>query len=305
MKVLVVGGSGFVSGTLAARAVAQGHEVWVVTRGQRPLPAGVHSLVVDRGDRTRFRETVREAGTRWDLVADCIGYIEDDMRQDLEVFPDLTPRFVFISTDFVYNPARRVFPQPEQTDHYLTEGYGGGKRACERLLERSAPPSFSWTVLRCCHIYGPGSRLGCLPACSRDPQLLDRIRRGEPLRLVGGGYFLQQPLYVEDLAATILSAATAERAARRICNTAGPEIVESRAYYEIIAAQVGRKASFEELAVDRYLADHPEHASFLCHRIYRLDSLAAAGLEVPSTPPGRGLAAHVAAELASAQKPPQ
>jgi nucleoside-diphosphate-sugar epimerase len=298
VKILIVGGSGFVSGTLARRAVAEGHQVWVVTRGQRPLPGGVTGLAADRADRRVFRSVVEGAGVRWDLVVDSICYKPDDMRQDLVVFPGRASHFVFVSTDFVFDPARRILPQPEESEHYLDSGYGGEKRLCELELERSAPAGFPWTVFRCCHIYGPGSRLGCLPAHSRDPELLARIRRGEPLRLVGGGYFLQQPLFVEDLAALILSAAGSQRASNQIFNVAGPEIAESRRYYEEIAAVLGKGASFEELPVDRYRAEHPEHLSFLCHRIYRLDRLQEAGLRVPATPLRAGLEEHVKGVLA-------
>ena len=41
MKLLILGGSGFVSGRLAQIAAAQGHEVWCVTRGNRPIPEDV------------------------------------------------------------------------------------------------------------------------------------------------------------------------------------------------------------------------------------------------------------------------
>lgn len=303
VKILIVGGSGFVSGTLARRAVADGHRVWVVTRGQRPLPPGVSGLAVDRGDRVAFRDAVTRTGERWDLVVDSICYKPDDMRQDLAVFPGRASHFVFVSTDFVFDPARRVFPQPEESEHYLDSGYGGDKRVCELELERNAPAGFPWTAFRCCHIYGPGSRLGCLPGHSRDPELLARIRRGEPLRLVGGGYFLQQPLFVEDLAALILSAPGSARAANRIFNAAGPQIAESRRYYEEIAAVLGKSASFEELPVDRYRAEHPEHLSFLCHRIYKLDRLQESGLRVPATPLRAGLEAHVRGVLAEETPP--
>lgn len=298
MKILIVGGSGFVSGTLARRAVAAGHQVWAVTRGQRPLPAGVTPLTTDRANRQAFHDVVSKAGQHWDLVVDSICYTLEDMRQDLAVFPGRASHFVFISTDFVYDPARRVFPQTEETQHYLADGYGGNKRLCELELQGKAPAGFPWTVFRCCHIYGPGSRLGCLPAHSRDPELLARIRRGEKLRMVGGGHFLQQPLFVEDLAALILSVAGCGKASRRIYNAAGPEIAESRRYYEDIAAELGTVASFEELPVDRYRAEHPEHASFLCHRICRLDGIVESGLQVPSTSLRAGLKAHVASVVA-------
>ncbi|MDP6453177.1 MAG: FtsX-like permease family protein, partial [SAR202 cluster bacterium] len=47
---------------------------------------------------------------------------------------------------------------------------------------------------------GPGSLLGCLPEHGRDPELIEKLQAGDTLRLVGGGHFLQQPIYAEDLA---------------------------------------------------------------------------------------------------------
>ena len=68
MKLLVIGGSGFVSGTIARTAVAQGHEVWTVTRGRRQAPPGVHTIVADRKDAAAFRAAVAGARTSWDLL---------------------------------------------------------------------------------------------------------------------------------------------------------------------------------------------------------------------------------------------
>jgi hypothetical protein len=53
----------------------------------------------------------------------------------------------------------------------------------------------------------------------------------------------------------------------------------------------------EELPVAEYLRAHPEHRSFLCHRIYNLDKLKAHGLAVPATLIEDGLRAHVAGEM--------
>ena len=51
---LIVGGSGFLSGTLARTAVARGHRVWTITRGRQALPAGVIGLQADRRDPARL-----------------------------------------------------------------------------------------------------------------------------------------------------------------------------------------------------------------------------------------------------------
>ena len=43
LHLLLIGGSGFVSGMLTRVAVAEGHRVWAVTGGQRPMTAGGQS----------------------------------------------------------------------------------------------------------------------------------------------------------------------------------------------------------------------------------------------------------------------
>lgn len=50
MRLLILGGSGQLSRRVAELAVSQGHQVWTVTRGRRPVPAGCTSLIADRSD---------------------------------------------------------------------------------------------------------------------------------------------------------------------------------------------------------------------------------------------------------------
>ena len=292
-NILIIGGSGFVSGTLARTALNQGHQVWTMTRGQRPVPDGVTSLVVDRKDQDAFARVVTGTGLQWDLVVDCIGYDLADARQDVALFRDRAQQFVFISTDFVYEPSRRRFPQAEESDYYLTEGYGGKKRLCELEFLNAETGGMAWTILRPCHIYGPGSLLGCLSLHSRDPELIAKLRAGETLKLAGGGHFLQQPILARDLAALILSVFGNETCNQQIYCAAGPDMIESRTYYRLIADVLGVALSIEETPVDQHLAAQPGLAPFLCHRIYDLTKLKSSGLAVPSTPIEQGLAEHV------------
>jgi len=298
MDILIIGGSGHVSGAVARAALADGHAVWAVTRGKRPLPEGVTSLVADRHDDGALEAAVVGAGMTWDLVVDCICYDVPDIRQDIRLFRDRTACFVLVSTDFVFHPFHRRFPQPAESDHFLTledgfSAYGSRKRLCELELVEGDTQGFSWAVVRPCHIYGPTSELGCLPLHGRDPDLIRTLRAGAPIQLVGGGHFLQQPILAGDLAETILSVAGNSAADGRIFNTAGPDIIESRRYYQIVADVLGVGLNVEEIPGDAYLAEHPERASFLCHRIYDLAPLAGAGLSVPSTSIEDGLRFHV------------
>jgi nucleoside-diphosphate-sugar epimerase len=306
MDMLVIGGSGHLSGAVVRAALEGGHQVWALTRGQRSVPKGATALVADRHEPGAMEAAIAGQERVWDLVVDCICYDLPALRQDLELFCRRARQFVLISTDFVYHPAHRRFPQPEEASHWAgaeITPYGHKKRLCELELSAAHTVDLGWTVLRPCRIYGPTSELGCLPLHGRDPQLIAKLRAGHPLQLVGGGHFLQQPILAEDLARTILSIGGNPEVCGKIFNTAGPEVIESRQYYQLIAEILGVELQVEEIPVSTHLAAHPEAAPFLCHRTYDLDRLAASGLSVPATPVAAGLRQHVEGLLARKAAP--
>lgn len=294
LNILLIGGSGFVSGTLARTAVAAGHKVWAVTRGQRMLPRGISPLLVDRRDRATFASTIGALAQHWDLVVDSIGYEVEDAEQDLSVFGERAGHLVFISTDSVFDPHWRRLLQSEESDHYLTHGYGGKKRQCELAFLNGDTGSMKWTILRPCHIYGPGSLLGCIPHQSRNPQLLEVMRAGEPLSLLGGGHFLQQPIFAADLAQTILSCYGNPNTPNQIYMTVGPDLIEARDYYRIIGDIIGVPVQFAEASVQEFLMTNPDRSFFVGHRYYDISKLRSHGLHVPSTPLVQGLREQVA-----------
>lgn len=294
LRVLLLGGSGFVSAAIARQALAQGHQVTVVTRGIKPLPAGVCALKADRTIPGSLEAALAASKKEFDLVVDCIGYQAADARQDLALFANRCRHLVFISSDFVFDPEKRQFPQPESNDFFLTDdSYGANKRRCELEFLQFTDDFSHWSILRPCHIYGPGSRLGCLPEHGRDPDLIERIRNENPLRLVGAGKFLQQPIFVDDLARLALSCPFSPCSCRQIYHCAGPDIVESVTYYQILAELLGSSLNVEEVPVLTYLRGHPEHKSFLCHRVYDLQKIRMDCLHVPATSLRAGLKIHL------------
>jgi nucleoside-diphosphate-sugar epimerase len=290
---LLIGGSGFVSGTLAREAMETGWEVWAVSRGKRPVAAGVHALVADREDVAEMSRVIGGAGVRFDLAVDCIAMEPAHARADLEILRGRAAQLVLISTDFVYDPVGRQFPHPESATRYVTaDNYRGNKRRCELVLGES-DGSLPWTVFRPSHIYGPGSELGCLPPDNRDEQLIEKILAGKTLPLVAANA-LQQPVFALDLARLILSVKDNLNAHNRIFNAAGPDVVEARRYYEIIAESLGVPLRTSEVPVGEFVAANPSTAAFVCHRVYDMSSARIAGLRLPSTPIEVGLRAHVA-----------
>jgi nucleoside-diphosphate-sugar epimerase len=114
--------------------------------------------------------------------------------------------------------------------------------------------------------------------------------------LSGRRFFLLRFL-ARDLARTILSMEGKSETIGQIFNVAGPDIVTSREYYQIIARLLGVRVEILETPVDEYAREHPEAAPFLCHRFYDLSKLNRTALHIPATCLEDGLRQHVSSLL--------
>lgn len=294
MKLLIIGGSGGLSGCLARMAMDKGHQVWAVTRGKRPLPQGVRSICADRGDKEMLGRALLEQKVTWDAAFDCICMNPFHAQEDLEILPSVTKRLVVISTDSVYDPLHKKVPQTEETDYYEQgDDYAGNKRKMEEVFLAAEEPGFHWTIFRPGHMYGPGFVLGCYPEHSRQTDLLDHIRSDRPLGLVGGGNYLTQPIFVEDLAESMLESVGRPGAYGEIFCIGGPQAVPNRAYYELIGQITGHPVSIENVPLEGYREAHPQYSGHLCERCYCLDKLKGAGIKLPDTPLEEGLRRHI------------
>ena len=294
MRLLIIGGTGQLSGRVTALAKAAGHEVWVLNRGSKPVPSGVHALVADRGDDSAVRCALDAASVTWDAVLDCICMSADDARQDMSLLAGRTARLVVVSTDSVYHPAHKTVPQDENAPVYLDDGgYGARKRQMEEIFLAADTP-IRWTIFRPGHIFGEGFLPGCFPEQSRQRTLLDHMRQGKPLRLVGGGKYVIHPIYVDDLARVMLECISNPAAEDEIFCIGGPDIVTNAEYYRILGRILGHPAVIEAIPEEGYLAAHPECSGHLCQRAYSLEKLARTGIRLPETTLEEGLRRQVA-----------
>ena len=291
-RLLILGGSGFISGALATAALQSGYDVTVVTRGRRPVPMGVHALTADRTqpgalEAALAAEKRRTGRKEYSLVVDCIGYRPADALQDIALFGHQGTHLVFLSDDAVYDPARRTFPQVSEGAFYVEDGSPAGlKRRCETLFLQAAP-DFAWTILRPTLVLGPGRQEGLFPPFAPLHETIAAFKAGRPIPLAGGGHWLVQPLCVFDLAEIILGCPKASGARGRIFDCGGPRILEERQLYLLMAEQLSVEASFEEVSREGL---PPEAVSALCHRFYCNTPLAVAGLPVPAHTPAQAIA---------------
>lgn len=179
MKILVLGGSVFLSREVAVQAMARGHEVTCANRGSSGShPEGARHVVLDRAVDTDpaagpWAELAAADGG-WDAVVD-VSRTPSWVRTALAALGDVAGHWTFVSTINVYAELDRpggtpadtplqVPPGPDEGDHgdlddtADPEGYGRNKVACEHAVrERMGGRAF---VVRPGLIVGPGDPSG-------------------------------------------------------------------------------------------------------------------------------------------------
>jgi nucleoside-diphosphate-sugar epimerase len=138
VSVLVLGGTGWLSREVAAHAVARGHDVTCLARGQAGAPPTGASLVL--GDRSRPDAYAGLPEGSWDLVVDVTsqpGYVRSAVR----ALSDNARHWVYVSSCSVYrdnsepgaDESAEILPGLA-ADEATLEQYGEGKVACEDAL---------------------------------------------------------------------------------------------------------------------------------------------------------------------------
>lgn len=144
MRILVLGGTGFVGRHIVDAARERAHEVTVFNRGRRPTPwDDVASLVGDRD-----AGAIAALGTgEWDACVDVNAYVPQAVEVTARVLAGRVGRYCLISTGSVYRldavddggwvdeASPLVDPPPAVHAERTPELYGPLKVACERVAE--------------------------------------------------------------------------------------------------------------------------------------------------------------------------
>jgi nucleoside-diphosphate-sugar epimerase len=211
MRILVIGGTGFIGSRVTGRLRAQGHEVVTLHRSATPP-----DIATDREQLDEAKAFAPE------VVVHMIAMAEAHARAAVEAFAGIARRLVVVSSGDVYRARNRLFrvepgepdPVPLSEDAPLRSvlfPYGGDYEKI--LVERAAAadPRLPATVVRLGMVYGPG-----------DPQ--NRLRQ---LAELSEGRCNWRPcrVYVENAAHGIALCATHPASAGRIYNLADGEVL--------------------------------------------------------------------------------
>lgn len=163
MRLLVLGGTAWLGGAVAADAVARGHEVVCLARGARGgVPAGARLVRADR-DRADALDPV--LGEAWDGVVD-VARQPGHVRRAVAALERVAERYCLVSTGNVYADQAGIgqdedaplLPPLEADAMTAPEQYGEAKVACEQAVLSAFGPRA--LIARAGLIGGPGDPSG-------------------------------------------------------------------------------------------------------------------------------------------------
>jgi uncharacterized protein YbjT (DUF2867 family) len=220
MRLLVVGGSGFLGGYVLREAARRGHQILALARSPEAARAvaanGARPLSGDLDDTCHLDEAFAAARCDALVCVASLGYGHGPgivaAAEDAGI-----PRAVFVSTTAVtttlHPPTRQIRLAAEQQI-----------RGC----------GLDWTILRPTMIYGAAGDRNL-------SRLLLRLSRAAVLPVPDTGKCLHQPVHVADVAAAVLASLQRSAAISSLYNVAGPEPLPFAALLRTCARAVGSK----------------------------------------------------------------
>ncbi|PWK90419.1 nucleoside-diphosphate-sugar epimerase [Lentzea atacamensis] len=230
MKILVLGGTVFLSKAITAEAVRRGHDVVCAARGASgAVPEGARLVSVDRNKPGAFDQL---AGEQFDSVIDVAKYSVNWVRDALEAFGPTTPHWTFVSSISVYadhsTGSDELLPplEDDPAAEFTAERYGSVKVASENAVKEAVRGREF--IVRAGLITGPGDpsdRFGYWPA---------RLSKGGRVAVPDSPDLGVQHIDVRDLAQWIVFAA--EERVTGTYDSTGPVMPFQMAIGEIAGA---------------------------------------------------------------------
>lgn len=255
MKILFIGGTGVISSACTELALKQGHELFLLNRGQSnpTLPSGPTQLVGD----IRNAESVSELldGLQFDVVVDWIAFEPTHIETDLSLFRDKTGQYIFISSASAYQTPPRRWPITESTPlSNPVWPYSQAKIACEnRLMQAYRDEGFPVTIIRPSHTYNHTK----IPL-SGGYTAVHRMRQGKKVIVHGDGTSLWTLTHHQDFARAFMGVFGNYHAIGDAIHITSDEVFTWNQIYEIVAQAANTTAQIVHIPSDLIMAFDPD-----------------------------------------------
>lgn len=236
IKLLVTGGTTFVSKYVAEYFVKAGYEVYVLNRNTKPQVEGVKLI---EGDRHNLRGLLKNMS--FDVVADVTSYNDTDITDFIEE-PGSIGQYIMISSSAVY-PESGVQPFREESPKAVNKfwgAYGTGKIAAENALLERVKDAY---ILRPPYLYGPMNNV------YREAFVFDCALADRKFYLPKDGSLKLQFFHVKDLC-RLMETIIKEKPQEHIFNVGNAETVSVKDWVTMCYECVGKTPSFVNVYED-------------------------------------------------------
>lgn len=208
MRLLVLGGTGFVGRHIVQGALDRGDDVTLFNRG-RTAPALFRAAQLLVGDRTGDLRALRDGGP-WDAAIDVTGYRPEQVAASSQLLAARVEHLTFISTISVYDDLSRPGVDEDAPLAPLTgtggwADYGALKALCEQAVQEAT----SVAPIRAL-IVRPGIVAGPHDPTNRFSAWVERVARGGRMLAPGAPDRPVQLIDARDLAAFVLDMTAAQ-----------------------------------------------------------------------------------------------
>jgi nucleoside-diphosphate-sugar epimerase len=237
LTVLFIGGTGVISAAAAERAVAVGHRLTILNRGNqtlRPAAEGAEVLTADIRDPASVRAALGDR--TFDVVVDFVAFTRDHVAADIALFAGRTGQYVFISSASAYQkpPARLPILESTPLRNPFWQ-YSRDKIDCEDLLVRAyRDQGFPVTIVRPSHTYDQTKF-----ALTGGWTDIARMRAGKPVVVHGDGTSLWTLTHSSDLAKGLVGLFGRPQAVGDSFTITSDEYLPWNEIYEIFAKAAG------------------------------------------------------------------
>lgn len=258
MKVLVIGGTGWVGHNIVLAFGEAGHDVTVFTRGRKStfssFVAKYKQIVGDKTDPATLEKTLLEG--KYDVVIDSVP--SPAVIRTLSEKRDLYGRYIHCGSTGVYTPL--LYLPADEKHPFARKTYEGfeGKISSDRAaLELSEQGKLRLTILRPCCIAGTGN----LPLDNlggRRKDFLSDIQNGRTLDLPGEGNALLQIVHIRDLARAFVLAAEKSESVGEVFNICGEKAVTLAQYCRLNAEALNLDVKLNTLPFEEMISKYGE-----------------------------------------------
>lgn len=241
MKILFIGGTGTISMAITKLLAGQGHELYLLNRGNRNegLPANVKTIIADISNEEETAAKLE--GMSFDCVGEFIGFVPAQLERDFRLFGDKTKQFIYISSASAYLKPPKGYRITEETplENPYWE-YSRNKKACEEyLLERYQKDGFPVTIVRPSHTYDERSIPLGVHGNGGSWQIVKRIKEGKPVIIHGDGTSLWTITHNSDFAVAYAGLIGNPKAIGEIFHITSDESLSWNEIYGAIADALG------------------------------------------------------------------